>query len=335
MSAPVPPIWTTGTTEAIRTGTWRAALARHIRAPSPCHQACPVSGEIAQWIALARQGDWQGAWQTLTRNNPFPAIAGRICHHPCESACNRLGYDEPIAICRLERAVGDAAIAAAWRHAPAARQRTERVAVVGGGPSGLSAAFQLRRLGYPVTLIEAHAQLGGLMRYGIPAYRLARAVLDAEIARIVELGLELRLGTRLDTPTAWEALRATHAALYVATGAQRHKRLPVLDYQQPWVVEGAALLAAANAGRPLALGRRVVVIGGGSAALDAARSARRCGHAVTILALEARAQLPAQPPTAHCAWNARACASRPARSTATSRSRRSTAARSSWRRTRS
>jgi NADPH-dependent glutamate synthase beta subunit-like oxidoreductase/Pyruvate/2-oxoacid:ferredoxin oxidoreductase delta subunit len=292
MSA-VPPIWTTGTTEAIRTGTWRAALPRHIRAPSPCHQACPVSGEIAQWLGLAREGDLHGAWITLTRNNPFPAIAGRICHHPCEAACNRMDYDAPVSICRLERAVGDAAIEQGWRHAGAATARTERVAIVGGGPSGLSAAFQLRRMGYPVTLIEARSELGGLMRHGIPAYRLARAVLDAEIARIIAMGVELRLDTHLDA-AGWEDLRATHAAVYVATGAQRPKRLPLLDYTQPWVIDGADYLAAANAGRPPALGQRLVVIGGGSAAFDAARSARRAGHEVTVLALEARAQLPAQ-----------------------------------------
>jgi NADPH-dependent glutamate synthase beta subunit-like oxidoreductase len=294
MSVPVPPIWTTGTTEAIRTGTWRAALPRHIRAPSPCHQACPVNGDIAEWIGLARAGDWHGAWVTLTRHNPFPAIAGRICHHPCESACNRLGYDEPISICKLERAVGDRAIAEGWQYALPPRARRERIAIVGGGPSGLSAAFQLRRRGYAVTLIEARAELGGLMRHGIPAYRLAREVLDAEIDRIVALGVELRLSTSLDTPAAWESLRATHDAVYIATGAQRPKRLPALDYARPWVVDGAAYLAAANAGRPPALGRRLLVIGGGSAALDAARSARRAGHEVTILALEARAQMPAQ-----------------------------------------
>ena len=294
MNAPLPPIWTTGTTEAIRTGTWRAALPRHIRAPSPCHQACPVDGDIAQWIALARERDWRGAWLTLARHNPFPAIAGRICHHPCESACNRLGYDEPISICKLERAVGDQAIEQGWGHAPPAQERRERVAIVGGGPSGLSAAFQLRRMGYAVTLIEARAELGGLMRHGIPSYRLARAVLDAEIARIVAMGMDVRLGEKLDTPAAWDAVRATHDGVYVATGAQQHKRLPALDYRRPWVVEGAAYLAAANAGAPPALGRRLIVIGGGSAALDAARSARRAGHEVTILALETRAQMPAQ-----------------------------------------
>jgi hypothetical protein len=121
---PVPPTWTTGTTEGIHTGTWRAATPRHIAAPSPCHQACPVGGEIATWIGQARSGDLHGAWLTLVRNNPFPAIAGRICHHPCEAACNRGGYDEALSICRLERHVGDQALAQGWA-LPAPQPQTQ------------------------------------------------------------------------------------------------------------------------------------------------------------------------------------------------------------------
>ncbi|HET9339036.1 MAG TPA: NAD(P)-binding protein [Casimicrobiaceae bacterium] len=292
--AAIPPIWTTGTTEAIRTGTWRAALPRHVQAPSPCHRACPVGGDIAEWIGLARERDFRGAWEALTRHNPFPAIAGRICHHPCESACNRAGVDEPVSICKLERFVGDVAIARDWSFAAPAIERDERVAVVGGGPSGLSAAFQLRRLGYRVTLVEARGELGGLMRHGIPSYRLARDVLDAEIARIVAMGVDVRVNERPSAAEGWAALRAGHDAVYLATGAQKPKRLPALDYGKAWVADGAAWLAAANAGAAPALGRRLVVIGGGSAALDVARSARRAGHDVTIVALEDRARMPAQ-----------------------------------------
>jgi NADPH-dependent glutamate synthase beta subunit-like oxidoreductase len=292
--AAIPPTWTTGSTEVFKTGTWRAALPRHVHAPSPCHAACPVDGDIAEWIGLARASDWRGAWDVLTRHNPFPAIAGRICHHPCEAACNRAGHDAALSICKLERFVGDAAIAEGWRFAPPARERAGHVAVVGGGPAGLSAAFQLRRRGWRVTLYEASGQPGGLMRHGIPSYRLARSVLDAEIGRIVALGVELRCNASVDSPEALARLRATHDAVFVATGAARVKRLPLLDYAQPWVIDGAAYLAAANAGAPPALGPHVVVVGGGSAALDAARSARRAGHAVTLLALESRAQMPAQ-----------------------------------------
>ena len=140
------PTWTTGTTEAIKTGTWRAALPVYGNPPSPCRIACPVDGAIVDWIAMARAGDLFGAWTTLTENNPFPAVAGRVCHRPCESACNRAGYDEPLAVRALERHVGDVALAEGWRF-PAAPTGRQRVAVVGGGPSGLSAAYKLRGRG--------------------------------------------------------------------------------------------------------------------------------------------------------------------------------------------
>ena len=294
MNAPIPAIWTTGSTEVFKTGSWRAALPQHIRAPSPCHAACPVNGDIAEWIGLARARDFRGAWEVLTRHNPFPAIAGRICHHPCEAACNRAGFDESLAICKLERFIGDLALAEGWSFAPPEQASSERIAVVGGGPSGLSAAYHLRRRGYRVTLFESQPELGGLMRYGIPPYRLARSVLDGEIDRIVALGVEVRRGEPLAAAADLERLRGEFDAVYLATGARRQKRLPQLDYRQPWVMDGAEYLARTSIGGKPALGRRVVVIGGGSAALDVARSARRAGHEVTIVALEAVAQMPAQ-----------------------------------------
>jgi NADPH-dependent glutamate synthase beta subunit-like oxidoreductase len=290
----VPPIWTTGCTEVFKTGTWRAARPLHVNAPSPCHQACPVGGEIAEWIGHARSGQFRAAWDVLTRHNPFPAIAGRVCHHPCEAACNRGAHDEALAICRLERFVGDRAIAQGWRFAPPVEQRSGHVAVIGAGPAGLSAAFQLRRRGWRVTVLEASGEPGGLMRHGIPSYRLAREVLQAEIARLVDLGVTIRCNETVAEPAQFERLRATHDAVFVATGAARIRRLAALDQRLPGVIDGAAYLRACNAGAAPALGRELVVIGGGSAAMDAARSARRRGHAVTVLALESRAQMPAQ-----------------------------------------
>lgn len=285
-----PTTWTTGFTDAIKTGTWRAALPEYAQRLSPCKAACPVNGDIAQWIAVARKGDWHGAWLTLVEHNPFPAVAGRVCHQPCESACNRGGYDEAIAICSLERHVGDRALAAGWQFDPGPLG-TERVAIVGGGPAGLSAAYQLRRRGYAVTIYEAQPKLGGLLRDGIPPYRLPREVLDAEIERILKLGIDVRTGVAVRNLA--ELVNGYHAVV-LAAGARVQKRLTQLDYSQPWVMESAAYLAQANAGRPPALGSRIVVIGGGSAAMDVARSARRAGHDVKVLALESEQQMPAQ-----------------------------------------
>ncbi len=290
-----PTAWTTGSTEVFKTGTWRARLPRHVSAPSPCHAACPVNGDISHWIGRARERDFRGAWEILTRNNPFPAVSGRVCHHPCEAACNRQGYDEAISICKLERHVGDLGLAQRWTYPAPEVERGERVAIVGGGPSGLSAAYHLRRRGYAVTIFEAQERLGGLMRDGIPAYRLPRDVLDGEIDRIVALGVDVRCGMPIDSAQNFAQLREQYDAVYVAAGARRPKRLPQLDYAQPWVVDGAGWLAQANAGQAPELGKRIVVVGGGSAAIDVARSARRAGHEVTMLALESRRQMPAQP----------------------------------------
>jgi len=290
----VPTTWTRGTTEVFKTGTWRAALPHYVKPPSPCHQACPVNGDIAEWIGLARARDFRGAWQVLARHNPFPAVAGRICHHPCETACNRGAYDEAVSICKLERMVGDMALSSQWAHEAPAAERDGHIAIVGGGPSGLSAAFQLRRRGWRVTIYEAKQELGGLMRYGIPSYRLARDVLDGEIARIVELGVEVQCDHPLETAADFDNLRANHDAVYLAQGAGRPKRLPNLPGSAPWLMDGSEYLARSAGGEPPALGKRLVVVGGGSAAMDVARSARRAGHEVTILALEREQQMPAQ-----------------------------------------
>jgi NADPH-dependent glutamate synthase beta subunit-like oxidoreductase len=293
MTAATSPLWSNGSTAVIHTGTWRSATPTHNDLPSPCHQACPVGGHIARWIGQLGDGDVHGAWLTLVVNNPFPAIAGRICHHPCEAACNREALDEAISICRLERVVGDRAIAEGWRYPEPTTSRPQRIAVIGGGPAGLSVAYQLRRHGYGVAIFESQPALGGLLRYGIPPYRLADDILDGEIARLLEFGIEAHTGEAIDDG-AFARLRREYDAVYVATGAAKPKRLPGLDHDRPWVVDSASYLAETNAGGRPDTGRRVVVIGGGSAAMDVARTARRHDREVTVLALEREAQMPAQ-----------------------------------------
>ena len=288
------PLWTRLTSEGNKTGTWRAALPLYQDQPSPCLGACPVSGRIATWIGQVEAGDLRAAWKTLTDNNPFPAIAGRICHHPCETACNRAQHDETVSICALERFVGDTALAEGWAFAPPATDRAARVAVVGGGPAGLSAAYQLRRAGIKVTLFEATEALGGLMRTGIPAYRLARDVLNAEISRILAMGIEVETGCGLMDRQALEALAEDFDAVFLATGASLPKHLPGLHYDADFVADSAEFLAAGPDRQSQMTGAHVLVIGGGSAAMDVARTARRLGREVTVMALEPEGQLPAQ-----------------------------------------
>lgn len=294
MNTPLSPLWTHLTSESRITGTWRSALPNYQNQPSPCLGACPVNGRIADWIKQVKDGDHYGAWVTLVDNNPFPAIAGRICHHPCETACNRRDLDETVGICSLERFVGDTALAEGWQFPVATSQTNLSVAVIGGGPAGLSAAYQLRRYGIQVSLYETKDHLGGLMRYGIPPYRLDRKVLDGEIDRITAMGVDLHLGAEVLDDRALAKLRDAYDAVFLATGASLPKRLPGQDYDQPWVIDSAAFLAAPTAQQTERTGQHVLVIGGGSAAMDVARSARRLGRDVTVLTLEPKGKLPAQ-----------------------------------------
>lgn len=287
-------LWTHLSSETNLTGTWRSALPLYQNQPSPCHGACPVSGSIATWIKQVKDGDHFGAWVTLVENNPFPAIAGRICHHPCETACNRTEHDETVGICSLERFVGDMALAEGWVFPLPEVELSQSVAVVGGGPAGLSAAYQLRRQGLQVTLFEAREALGGLMRYGIPSYRLSPEILDGEVARIAEMGINLRLEAEVMDAEALTALRGDFDAVFLATGASLPKQLPGLDYSQSFVLDSARFLAEDPSAQETQTGEHVLVIGGGSAALDVARTARRLGREVTVLSLESEGNLPAQ-----------------------------------------
>jgi NADPH-dependent glutamate synthase beta subunit-like oxidoreductase len=279
------------TTLELRTGTWRTRRPVYVEATPPCRTACPASEPIALWIERARAGDYAGAWSLIREENPLPAVTGRVCAHHCESACNRGGWDGAVAIHALERFVGDWGLRFGVVEPPPIR-RTERIAIVGGGPAGLACAWHLGRLGYHATIFEADRELGGLLRHGIPAYRLPRTVLDREIELILALGIDVQTG-RPFTRQSWASLEE-FAAIFVATGAAMPLRLGVPGAEAMGVTDGVEFLRTVNGGGRPELGARVAVIGGGSTAMDVARTARRLGvPSVTVVALESADAMPA------------------------------------------
>ena len=243
---------------------------------------------------MTREESYAAAWRIITDVNPFPATLGRICPHPCENHCNRSELDEPLAINAMERFLGDFGIEAGLP-LPRNRKRkcVEWVGVVGAGPSGLSFAYQMARRGYRVTVYDAREKAGGMLRYGVPDYRLPQDVLDAEIQKILDLGVELQLDTRVGTDISLAKLRQRHSSLYLGIGAQRGRGLDIPGADGPSVWSGTDYLARINEGESVDTGRHVVVVGGGNSAVDAARCARRNGAEVTILYRRTRDEMPA------------------------------------------
>lgn len=277
---------------------------RQVEKSPPCQASCPNCGDIRGWIGLvaqraklglSREESYAQAWRTITDVNPFPSTLGRICPHPCESQCNRRDLDEPLAINALERFLGDFAIEAGFPLEPEPPQAIEGhwIGVIGAGPSGLSFAYQMARRGYRVTVYDARDQAGGMLRFGVPDYRLPQAVLDAEIQRILELGVELHMGVRVGRELSLEELQQRHDYLYLGIGAQRGLALNIPGAEGPGVMTGTDYLEKVNRGEAVEIGQRVVVIGGGNTAIDAARCARRGGAEVTLLYRRTRAEMPA------------------------------------------
>jgi NADPH-dependent glutamate synthase beta subunit-like oxidoreductase len=263
---------------ANKTGTWRTERAVHVDRIPPCNDACPAGENIQAWLYEAEEGGdgYERAWRKLMEDNPFPAIMGRVCYHPCETACNRGHLDEAVGINSVERFLGDEAIERGWKVEPPAERSGKRVLVVGAGPSGLSAAYHLTRLGHEVTIHEAGPMTGGMMRFGIPKYRLPRDVLDAEVHRILDLGVNLELGHKVTN-----ALESKESggfdALFLAVGAQIGKRAYIPAGEAARIVDAVSMLHGLEEGERPLLGRRVVVYGGGNTAMDAARTAKRLG----------------------------------------------------------
>ena len=265
-----------GSSLANKTGSWRTERPSYVDIMPPCNHACPAGENIQQWLYHAEDGSYEAAWQQIMQDNPLPAIMGRVCYRACETACNRAQVDSAVGINSVERFLGDEAIRQNWSVPAPAPDTGKRVLIVGAGPSGLSAAYHLRLLGHQVTLRDSAVWAGGMMRYGIPAYRLPRDVLDAEVGRILAMGVIWEGGRQVTDIEAAMADGSFDAA-FLAVGAQKGKHADIPAGDSAKILDAVALLHSMEGAEPPQLGRRVAIYGGGNTAMDAARTARRLG----------------------------------------------------------
>ena len=263
-------------------GPVRRRRPAYVTLTSPCSHACPAGEDIRAWLAEAQAGRYRAAWEILVAQNPMPAVHGRVCYHPCESGCNRGEVDAPVSIHAVERFLGDLASAEGWPLTSLRPPSGRKVLVVGAGPSGLSAAYHLARLGHGVEIREAGPVAGGMMHFGIPAYRLPRAELAKEVARIEALGVEIVTGHKVVDVMA-EKEEGGFDAVFLAIGAGLGKRVDIPARDAARVLDAVSVLHETSEGRPPLLGRRVVVYGGGNTAMDAARTAKRLGASETLI----------------------------------------------------
>ncbi len=278
-----------GATEIFLTGQWSSKTEK----TSPCRQACPIGNDIARAFYYASKGEFDKALAIYRQDNPLPGVCGRVCYHPCERNCNRKEFDESVNIRGFERFLSDNGNVDIKAETPI-RLRKERIAVIGSGPAGLSASYHLARLGYSVTIYEALPEPGGMLRYGIPEYRLPKAILRKEIGYIQQLGVEIITGIQVGKYISLADIRKGCQGVFIAVGAHGGSRLGVEGDELPGVMEGIGFLRDINLGKKIKIGKKVAVIGGGNTAIDCARTARRLGGKdITIIYRRSRAEMPA------------------------------------------
>ena len=274
------------------TGALRTRRPDYVDYLPPCNDACPAGENSQAWLALAQAGDFEGAWRELVINNPMPSIHGRVCYHPCESACNRIHTDSEVSIHAVERYIGDLALEKGWQFQKPLTQTGKKVLVVGAGPSGLSASYHLAKMGHDVEIREAGPVAGGMIHFGIPAYRMPRDELQAEISRIENLGVKITLNHHVDDVLK-EKEEGGFDAVFVAVGAHISKKIEIPNRDAGKILDAVSFLSKAKEGEAPKLGRRVAIYGGGNTAMDAARTAKRLGVEPMIIYRRDRSSMPA------------------------------------------
>jgi NADPH-dependent glutamate synthase beta subunit-like oxidoreductase len=280
-----------GSTEVIETGKWSSQKPQHLAMTPPCQEACPIGTDISLFLHFVEQGMYADALSTILYENPFPGVCGRVCYHPCETSCNRAQYDESVSIQLLERFVSSA-ISESIHIKPARLENPRKIAIIGSGPAGLSCAYFLALLGHHPAVFEAKPEPGGVLRWGIPQFRLPRKVLKREIQRILRLPIKLHTNCRAGRDLGFDELERFDA-LFLSPGAQLGALLSIEGEDLEGVCNGTEFLERINSKEKVSLGEKTIIIGGGNTAMDVARSALRLGSRVTVAYRRTREEMPA------------------------------------------